>query len=666
MRSDENGASSEQLGQALDQIVRRYYSNFLIHHTFEDLKEPHVDSDAAQFWIMEKQIKPMVLPMVRQQVRSMVVTIVQQEVVPVVEDLIRKVIKEALQEHVEERPSNGGTRNDLPEERSLQLKFVYDTVSNTVTGEELKGINDKWLKLVLVDSGGNTVTCGCGSDAKVEILLLDVNENGGEDNMSLENFDRRIIQTGEKKKPHFAKSVHISLKEGVADLNGLKLGHDKDRIKKYSCRLGARIAQNLDRTTVLEAWTAPFTVIDKHDKYNDKHPCPSLSSEVWRLDGIGRNGNPCGRLKKESIKTVQDFLFWFHVNPEKLQEKVIVLVYSLYAFDLPSVVIIFCLFVACAIILCVGDCKWKTIVSHAQKCNIDCKRMFSHKSSTEPQTCVIYDAVGKLKGGIIESHFVPIDDMPSDEKDRARELLRYVLEEPSAFVERYDDFLEDEGSLLKKFPYRSLQHSVLTVSEDMNENHTSSSQSIIAANNSYACGPSGSLGSIEMGELSNSRAFSTDLHTLDYETPLCFENNSSPINTLLSGNDKHTAEMGGGSSSGRSNASFQSARGQWVDEEEPYYPAPLSPEPMLPDVNSHNVTGGQWFEDEPNGPGSLSPDPMQLYDEHVDIHSAHVHGDETCGADRPKTLKKLSRLLSSFSRLVSGDAGPSCKKGRVD
>ncbi|XP_042043563.1 protein SAR DEFICIENT 1-like isoform X3 [Salvia splendens] len=544
MRSDENGASSEQLGQALDQIVRR---------------------------IMEKQIKPMVLPMVRQQVRSMVVTIVQQEVVPVVEDLIRKVIKEALQEHVEERPSNGGTRNDLPEERSLQLKFVYDTVSDTVTGEELKGINDKWLKLVLVDSGGNTVTCGSGSDAKVEILLLDVNENGGEDNMSLENFDRRIIQTGEKKKPHFAKSVHISLKEGVADLNGLKLGHDKDRIKKYSCRLGARIAQNLDRTTVLEAWTAPFTVIDKHDKYNDKHPCPSLSSEVWRLDGIGRNGNPCGRLKKESIKTVQDFLFWFHVNPEKLQEK-----------------------------------------------------------------------------------------------DRARELLRYVLEEPSAFVERYDDFSEDEGSLLKKFPYRSLQHSVLTVSEDMNENHTSSSQSIIAANNSYACGPSGSLGSIEMGELSNSRAFSTDLHTLDYETPLCFENNSSPLNTLVSGNDKHTAEMGGGSSSGRSNASFQSARGQWVDEEEPYYPAPLSPEPMLPDVNSHNVTGGQWFEDEPNGPGSLSPDPMQLYDEHVDIHSAHVHGDETCGADRPKTLKKLSRLLSSFSRLVSGDAGPSCKKGRVD
>lgn len=153
----------------------------------------------------------------------------------------------------------------MPEERSFQLKFLYDKVSNTVTGEELKGINDECLKVALVDSDGNIVTCGSGSDAKVEILLLDVNENGGEENMSLENFERRIIQTGEKKKPHFAKSVYKSLKEGVADLNGLKLGHDKDRIKKYSCRLGARIVQNLDRTTVLEAWTAPFMVVDKHD-----------------------------------------------------------------------------------------------------------------------------------------------------------------------------------------------------------------------------------------------------------------------------------------------------------------------------------------------------------------------------------------------------------------
>lgn len=68
----------------------------------------------------------------------------------------------------------------------------------------------------------------------------------------------------------------------------------------------------------------------------------------------------------------------------------------------------------CVQILCAGDDKWNKIVSHAQKCNIDCKRMYSHKSSTEPQTCVIYDVVGNLKGVIFESHFV--DDMSADEK----------------------------------------------------------------------------------------------------------------------------------------------------------------------------------------------------------------------------------------------------------
>lgn len=69
------------------------------------------------------------------------------------------------------------------------------------------------------------------------------------------------------------------------------------------------------------------------------------------MEGIGRNGKPCDRLNNKGIKTVQDFLFWLNVNPEKLQKEVIVLVYSLYSFDLPSVVIIFCLFVACAIVL---------------------------------------------------------------------------------------------------------------------------------------------------------------------------------------------------------------------------------------------------------------------------------------------------------------------------
>lgn len=78
------------------------------------------------------------------------------------------------------------------------------------------------------------------------------------------------------------------------------------------------------------------------------------------------------------------------------------------------------------ILLGVGGCnrKWKAIVAHATTCTTgdgrmhydDDQRMFSHKSSNEPQMIVVYNFVGKLKGVINESHFVPIDNLPADDK----------------------------------------------------------------------------------------------------------------------------------------------------------------------------------------------------------------------------------------------------------
>lgn len=75
--------------------------------------------------------------------------------------------------------------------------------------------------------------------------------------------------------------------------------------------------------------------------------------------------------------------------------------------------------IICIQILVAGDSNWQTTVTHAQTCIIDDKRMFSHKSSTEPQMAVVYDAIGKLKGLIDESHFVPVDDLSADKKARS-------------------------------------------------------------------------------------------------------------------------------------------------------------------------------------------------------------------------------------------------------
>lgn len=72
--------------------------------------------------------------------------------------------------------------------------------------------------------------------------------------------------------------------------------------------------------------------------------------------------------------------------------------------------------IICIQILGAGDGNWQTTVTHAHTCIIDDKGIYSHKSSTEPQTAVVYDASGKLKGLIDESHFVPIVELSADKK----------------------------------------------------------------------------------------------------------------------------------------------------------------------------------------------------------------------------------------------------------
>lgn len=142
------------------------------------------------------------------------------------------------------------------------MKFLADISDTVQTHRELQGIKGDCLKLALVDAAsGQIVQCGPESSAKVEIVLLDDNCDD-ENNMTHENFERRIIGAGDKEKPHFTKSVYIYLDKGVCSLSDVKLGQDSDWTKNYNCRLGARIVQIFRGIVVQEAWTAPFKVQD--------------------------------------------------------------------------------------------------------------------------------------------------------------------------------------------------------------------------------------------------------------------------------------------------------------------------------------------------------------------------------------------------------------------
>ncbi|XP_020548363.1 calmodulin-binding protein 60 A-like isoform X2 [Sesamum indicum] len=379
----------------------------------------------------------------------------------------------------------------MSKERSLHLTFLDEVSGPVLTGKAIEGKGGTPMRVGLVDKiTGQVVDCGPESSAKVEIVVLEAGDNDNEQNLSLENFNDRIIRESDKKKPHFPKSNYIYLKEGVGILCNVKLGHDSRWMKSCKCRLGARIVENFGAIKVQAAWTESFMVSDSRSKLYEKHYPPSLLDPVWRLDNIGKDGARCRRLNKNKVLTVQDFLFLHSIHPERLQN-----------------------------IVGVGAEILKATLDHARTCNIDDKRIYLYYPSSELKMGVAFDVVGGLKGVVIhDSHYIPNNLLSENEKDCAHNLLL------SAFENRQDiTYFNDETALLHQFPHRSsyigaashssiedgLHDQHLTISKSTNgydpTEPGTSSQSISPSVRPYG-NPNtnhhfGSLGSTTMGQL---------------------------------------------------------------------------------------------------------------------------------------------------------------------
>ncbi|KAL3642471.1 hypothetical protein CASFOL_013286 [Castilleja foliolosa] len=362
--------------------------------------------------------------MMKREVEVMAIHTAEKVIVPIMEDLFRKVFKEEIQS-AHEKFLTCVTRNQAnaatkPKERSLTLKFLDEIPGPVLTGKAIEGKGGTRVRVALVDkTNWQVVTCGPESSAKVEILVLDASCDNEQHSLSVEDFNRRIIRESDKKRPHFAKSNYIYLDKGVAVLQNAKLGHDSSWMKSCRCRLGAIIVGNIGGINVEEASTESFKVLDSRSDLYKKHYPPSLSDHVWRLENIRKDGPRCKSLNKEKILTVRDFLFLLSIDPKKLQT-----------------------------IVCAGA-KWKATVNHALTCVIDDKRIYLFYPSADSKTSVAFDIVGRLKGLIHDSHYVPVINLSADEKDSAHKLLLSAFENPNDITS-----LDDESYLLHRFPLR--------------------------------------------------------------------------------------------------------------------------------------------------------------------------------------------------------------------
>ncbi|XP_022988355.1 calmodulin-binding protein 60 A-like isoform X1 [Cucurbita maxima] len=340
------------------------------------------------------------------------------------EPLIRKVVREevelALRKYITRVQRNDG--NDGKEicssgSRCLQLKFVTGMSLPVFTGARIEGRDGSNLTVALVDTiSGEVVDTGPQSSAKVEIVVLEGDFEGGGDNYTVEEFKNNIVREREGKKPLLTGDTFVSLKYGIGMVGEISFTDNSSWTRCRRFRLGARIIDDNVGTRVLEAKTASFVVRDHRGELYKKHHPPSLGDEVWRLQKISKDGVYHKRLSQEKIETVQDFLTQLYVQPSRLR--------NIFGPGMSTKM-------------------WEATIEHAQTCVLD-KKIYVYKPrDLEQKSGVVFNVVGQVMGLLSDYQYVPKDKLSEVEKADAHNLVISAYEHWEEV-----DSIDDENSLV--------------------------------------------------------------------------------------------------------------------------------------------------------------------------------------------------------------------------
>lgn len=143
--------------------------------------------------------------------------------------------------------------------------MFLNTISPPVfTGARIEGENCSSLKVALVDAcTGKTVTSGPESSAKVEIVVLEGDFDGGEgDKWTLEEFTNNIVKEREGKKALLSGDALLNLKEGIGLVGDISFTDNSSWTRSRRFKLGVRLVDNFDGIKVKEARSKSFIVRD--------------------------------------------------------------------------------------------------------------------------------------------------------------------------------------------------------------------------------------------------------------------------------------------------------------------------------------------------------------------------------------------------------------------
>lgn len=148
---------------------------------------------------------------------------------------------------------------------SLELQFTSKLSLPIFTGTKIEGEDCPVLNVSLVDAfTGRVVTSGPESSIKVEIVVLEGDFEGNEDeNWTFKEFQDNVVREREGKRPLLTGDVLLNLNEGTGALGDLVFTDNSSWTRSRKFRLGARVGDGyFGERRVKEAKTEAFVVKD--------------------------------------------------------------------------------------------------------------------------------------------------------------------------------------------------------------------------------------------------------------------------------------------------------------------------------------------------------------------------------------------------------------------
>ncbi|KAG6584349.1 Protein SAR DEFICIENT 1, partial [Cucurbita argyrosperma subsp. sororia] len=251
----------------------------------------------------------------------------QKHLLKALEPLLRRVVNEevdrCLLRYSRLLPRASSLRIQALEPSSFLLYFVNNLPSTIFTGSKITDVESQPLRIA-VEAGADNPASQVYSAMKIEIVVLDGDfASGDKQDWTAEEFNASIVKERSGKRPLLHGEMNITLRDRAATIGDIEFTDNSSWIRSRKFRLGARIVDGSDsdknRPRIREAITEPFVVKDHRGELYKKHYPPMLHDEVWRLEKIGKEGVFHKKLSNYNIKTVQEFLKLFTVDPQKLR-----------------------------------------------------------------------------------------------------------------------------------------------------------------------------------------------------------------------------------------------------------------------------------------------------------------------------------------------------------